>query len=301
MSFIKNQASQKWLVKAFADAGHATLDAGEPVTGDAANITAKIRKAYGSATATDDTNPTEIEDGFYEFNLTQAETNADVLDMLPVSSTAGVQVVGVPARVFTVAATPSVNVTQIAGTAWASTSLKAIVDDLADAGRLDQLIDAIKAKTDNLPAAPAAVGSQMGLADDAITEAKIAADAITAAKISADAIGTDEFSAALVNAIRDAVTGGSYPLSSDSSGRVRLASNGLDQITVTPPASGDVSTWSFRELMVMLSRRFFRKVTRNRSTGEISTFADDGTTKISEQTATDDGTTETQGAASVPD
>lgn len=47
---------------------------------------------------------------------------------------------------------------------------------------------AIKAKTDNLPAAPAAVGSAMTLVDGAITAIKIAADAITAAKIATDAI-----------------------------------------------------------------------------------------------------------------
>ena len=35
--------------------------------------------------------------------------------------------------------------------------------DLIDGGRLDLLIDAIKAKTDNLPASPAAVGSEMDL------------------------------------------------------------------------------------------------------------------------------------------
>jgi hypothetical protein len=43
-------------------------------------------------------------------------------------------------------------------------------------------VAAIKAKTDNLPVAPAAVGSLMGLADDAITAAKIAAGAITSSK-----------------------------------------------------------------------------------------------------------------------
>jgi len=46
----------------------------------------------------------------------------------------------------------------------------------------DDEIDAIKAKTDNLPASPAAVGSQMNLADDAITNTKIAADAIGASE-----------------------------------------------------------------------------------------------------------------------
>lgn len=95
--FQKNVSGQKWLVFAF-DATDNT-----PVTGDAANITAKLRKDYGTATATNDTNPTEIEDGYYEFDLTQAETNANVLDLLPESSTSDVQVIGVPARVFTVA------------------------------------------------------------------------------------------------------------------------------------------------------------------------------------------------------
>jgi len=37
---------------------------------------------------------------------------------------------------------------------------------------VDTVVDAIKAKTDNLPASPAAVGSEMNLADDAITAAK---------------------------------------------------------------------------------------------------------------------------------
>lgn len=91
----KNTAGQKWLVFAFNRTNNS------PVTGDAANITAKIRKDYGAATATNDVNPTEIEDGYYEFDLTQAETNADVLDLLPESSTGNVQAIGVPARIFT--------------------------------------------------------------------------------------------------------------------------------------------------------------------------------------------------------
>jgi hypothetical protein len=91
----KNVASQKWLVFAFDRTDNT------PKTADAAQITAKIRLDYGTATAVTDTNPTEIEDGYYEFDLTQAETNADVLDILPESSTADIQVIGCPARVFT--------------------------------------------------------------------------------------------------------------------------------------------------------------------------------------------------------
>ena len=52
----------------------------------------------------------------------------------------------------------------------------------------NQGIADIKAKTDNLPASPAAVGSLMNLADGAITDAKIASNAISAAKIASNAI-----------------------------------------------------------------------------------------------------------------
>jgi len=91
-SLFKNTAGQKWRVFAF------TLATNEPVTGDAAQITAKISLDWGTATAITDTNPTEIEDGFYDFTLTQAETNAVYeAGIFPQSSTSGVQVIGVPA------------------------------------------------------------------------------------------------------------------------------------------------------------------------------------------------------------
>lgn len=60
--------------------------------------------------------------------------------------------------------------------------------DFVNGGRLDLLVDAIKAKTDVIPASPAAVGSAMTLEDGAITAAKLGADAITAAKVAADAV-----------------------------------------------------------------------------------------------------------------
>ena len=58
MGFQKNVTGQKWLVYAINTTNS------QPVTGDAANITAKIRKDYGAATATNDVNPTELEHGF---------------------------------------------------------------------------------------------------------------------------------------------------------------------------------------------------------------------------------------------
>ncbi len=60
--------------------------------------------------------------------------------------------------------------------------------DWVNGGRLDLLIDGIKAKSDTLPASPAAVGSAMTLATGAITAAVIATGAIDADAISSDAV-----------------------------------------------------------------------------------------------------------------
>lgn len=53
---------------------------------------------------------------------------------------------------------------------------------------LDTEVAAIKAKTDNLPASPAAVGSAMTLASGAITAAVVATDAIDADALAANAV-----------------------------------------------------------------------------------------------------------------
>jgi hypothetical protein len=92
---LKNTANQKWIVFAF------DATTGLAKTGDAAQITANLRKDYGDAAAITDTNPTELEDGFYAFDLSQAETNADHLVICPVSSTSNIVVIGCPAVIFT--------------------------------------------------------------------------------------------------------------------------------------------------------------------------------------------------------
>lgn len=97
MGLQKNVASQKWIVFAFDRTNNT------PKTGDAANITANLRLDGGAANAVDDTNPTELEDGYYVFDITQAEANADLILMTPVSGTANIQVIGVPGAVYTVA------------------------------------------------------------------------------------------------------------------------------------------------------------------------------------------------------
>ena len=82
---FKNVASQKLIVFAF----DATTNI--PKTGDAANITAYVSKDYGAATVLGDTTATELDatnaKGYYLFDLTQAETNADTLHFTAKSAT----------------------------------------------------------------------------------------------------------------------------------------------------------------------------------------------------------------------
>ena len=84
MAIIKNTAAQGLYVYAHDTAADAAK------TGDAANITATISLDGAAAGATNDTNPTEIGGGVYWFALTQAETNAGALALVPVSATGDV-------------------------------------------------------------------------------------------------------------------------------------------------------------------------------------------------------------------
>lgn len=73
----------------------------------------------------------------------------------------------------------------------------------------------------------------------------------------------------------------------------KLASDGLDTISTTAP-SGVAS--NFREMMVQVWRRFFKKV--DMTTTQTKTYADNGSTVLTTQTNSDDGTTQTIGNAS---
>lgn len=89
------------------------------------------------------------------------------------------------------------------------------------------------------------------------------------------------------------VLGGGSGTISGTGARVALASDGLDSVSITAP-SGVAS--NFREMIVQVWRRFFKKATQTDS--QIKTYDDDGSTVVTTQTVSDDGTTETQGAAS---
>jgi hypothetical protein len=92
-TMIRDAANQRWWVYAF------DVSTGLPKTGDASNITATIFQNNGSSVGTDDTNPNELGNGFYTFDLTQAETAAHTITLIPVSSTENISVVPCPAVV----------------------------------------------------------------------------------------------------------------------------------------------------------------------------------------------------------
>ena len=96
----KNVAGQKWTVFAF------NVTTNLPVTGDAAQITGNLR-LDGVQNAIDDTNPTETERGQYVFDITQAESNGDMITIAPSSTTPDVEVIGMPGSLWTT--TPGYN------------------------------------------------------------------------------------------------------------------------------------------------------------------------------------------------
>jgi hypothetical protein len=149
MPLYKNVASQKIPVFAWDTANDA------PKTGNAAAITAQISKDGGACAATNDTNPTELDatdaPGIYIFDMLQAETNADMVVLFAKSSTADITLE--PVILWTDI--------QQTGDAYAIVNSGTYGNDA-----LKTLSTAIKAKTDNLPGSPAAVGSAMTLHAD---------------------------------------------------------------------------------------------------------------------------------------
>ena len=148
----KNIASQKFIVFAF----DATTNL--PILGDAANITATISKDFAADSATNDVNPTETQGGFYAFDATQAETNANDIQIFPSSVTANIQVISVPGLITTVPVnfgddiiqtadhtagiadiptTAEFNARTIASANYATASALATVDSVVDAILVD--------------------------------------------------------------------------------------------------------------------------------------------------------------------
>ena len=150
---FKNVASQKIALFAF-DSTNST-----PKTGDAANITAYVNKDWAGVTVLGDTSASELSPtnapGWYLFDLTQAETNADTLLFTGKSSTSGVVVVGQPIYTLPASFTSFIAPLDAAGTRSA-VGLASANLDTQFSGASTQLT-AISAKTTNIPASPSGV------------------------------------------------------------------------------------------------------------------------------------------------
>jgi hypothetical protein len=136
---FKNVASQKLSVFAWDTVNRVAK------TGDAANITGKISKDGGAAASTNDTNPTELDatnfPGIYIFDLTQAETNADLVIVQAKSSSTGIQIL------------PVINYTVIYSVAQTGDSYARLGAPAGASVSAD--IAAIEAQTDDIGAAGA--------------------------------------------------------------------------------------------------------------------------------------------------
>jgi hypothetical protein len=127
----KNVASQKIAVYAYDPTTTAGSDPSK--TGDASNITAEISIDGGASAAVGDTNPTELDStdhpGIYLFDLTQAETNGDLLIVSAVSSTSNILLD--PVQVFTTPGDSTaldVNVVELSGDSTAADNLESDYD-----------------------------------------------------------------------------------------------------------------------------------------------------------------------------
>lgn len=149
---FKNVASQKIALFAF----DATTNV--PKTGDAANITAYVSKDHGAVTVLGDTTATEFDatnaPGWYWFDVTQAETNADNLMFTGKSSTANIKIVGralttLPANfgATSINSSGQVDVIKVAGTTQTARDLGAsvLISSGTGTGQLDVTSGVIKA------------------------------------------------------------------------------------------------------------------------------------------------------------
>ena len=110
-----------------------------PKTGDAANITVRIRKDGGTLTAATN-NPVEVDatnaPGLYEIELTASEMDANTIEVVPKSTTTGVQCTY--CTILTERGRIDASISSVAGSVWSHTTrtltgFGTLVNDVASA------------------------------------------------------------------------------------------------------------------------------------------------------------------------
>ena len=183
MPIYKNEASQTVYVYAWDDTTSSGTDPSK--TGDAANITAQISLDGGASAATNDVNPTELEatdqKGVYGFDLTQAETNADVIVISAVSATSNILLA--PVTIYTQIRQTGDSFARLGAPAGASVSADIATVD----GNVDELLTRI---TSTLFTGITSLAEWLGL-----MAGKQTPDATALAEIKATGAGSGTFSA----------------------------------------------------------------------------------------------------------
>ena len=90
------------------------------------------------------------------------------------------------------------------------------------------------------------------------------------------------------------VLGGVTVSTNNDKGGYALSATGLDGILTTAPVG---SAGNFRQMVVQLWRRFFRKAVYDITAGTVTTYADDGVTPLTVQTSVGDSTQQVLGPA----
>lgn len=203
-------------------------------TGDAANISAAVNIDGAGSNALADTSATEISAslaaGYYIFSAAQAETNGDSLLLTGKSTTSNIVVIGAPALIYTTPANfTSLNVTNVNTLAG---------HDPGGALPLGSDVTAVKAKTDNLPASPAAINSPMTLTSG---ERSAVADALL------DRTDGVESGITVRQALRAIAAKAAGLISGAGTGTEvdkALGNSGITRMTFTVDSSGNISAVS---------------------------------------------------------
>ena len=274
MPLLKNVAGQKLAVFAY------DVAAGAGKTGDQANITAQISKDFGTSAAVADTNPDQLDaanhPGWYVFNLTQAETNAGVIILTVSSTTAGI-------RFAPLAIYPTVYDAAKAGYLDAQVSTRGSQADLT----------AVKAKTDNLPAAPAVEGNVQGHVADALA----AYDPPTKAELDA-AVAPLALEAGLEAHVLAVLNSYDPPTRAEASAdqsAVLAALAALNDLTVVDILAGDLSdrlSFPANSLADLIRKLFWvlcNRLVITDSSGAFTVYKSDGVTPAAQGSNTDNG------------
>lgn len=299
MAVFKNIASQKLAVFAWDTSADAEK------TGDAANITGQLSKDGAAMAATNDVNPTELDatnaPGVYIFDMTQAETNADLLVLFAKSTTANIKLE--PVLVYTVAVglgnRVSVDATAVSGSSTAADNVEA---NIANLDATVSTRSTFNAATDGVDAtkisgsATAADNVEANIANlDATVSTRstfnAASDTVDAGKISGSATAADNVEANIGNL--DATVSSRSTLSAvnvNTEVADVIRTDALAELAQGVPPS----TPTMAEAVMLLYMAVRNQLT---VTSSEKAFYNDAGTKISKKVLSDDGTTYTEAEA----